>query len=48
MFNKDGDVNNCLLQFTDADLETMWQDFTSSTGLTGQGEMGVSDVSLCQ
>jgi hypothetical protein len=46
VFHKDGDVNNCLLQFTDADLEAMWQDFTS-TGLKGQGEMGVSDVRLC-
>ena len=43
VFHKDGDVNKCLLQFTDADLEKMWQEFTT-TGLTGQGKAGVSDV----
>ena len=45
VFYKDGDVNRCCLQFTDAELEKVWQDFTT-TGLKGQGEIGVSAVRL--
>ncbi|CAB4007959.1 Non-lysosomal glucosylceramidase [Paramuricea clavata] len=44
VFNKTGDANGCLLQFTDAELESMWHKFTS-TGLPGQGALGMSDES---